>query len=99
MWIVWRPRLKWRNLCPVLFADPLGICVVMARADPLSSDAQRDLAPDYYPDMTVEGKADDYGVLGGEVVIIDYGLPYRDAIEERRLYLRSFGEAAAKLMP
>ncbi len=60
--------------------------------------AQFEGVPNYYPSPTAEGKPDDYGLLHGKAVIIDYGLPFDDAIAERREYFASFGDAAAQDM-
>lgn len=77
----------WPNLCPVLFADPFGLLVVMPRAaqpvTPLEADEARG---DHYPDITSETKAIDFGKFKGMVVALDYGLPYPDMVRERRKY-------------
>jgi hypothetical protein len=87
MWRVWRPVFGWENLCPVLFADPFGVFVVMPRAQPIITD---DVAHrDYYPDITAEAKREDYGIVGDQVLALDYGLWDADAIAERRSYYSS----------
>lgn len=87
MWNFWQPKLGWRNLCPVLFADPLGLIVVMPRArQPVSQEEVEAAIGDYYPDSTAESKLDDYGRVNGVVLALDYGLPWQDMVAERRSY-------------
>jgi len=74
-------RLGWPELCPVIWADPLGVIVVMPRVAVLT--AEEFAAIDYHaavtrPDGTsladlVERKWNSFGWLGGRVVAIDYG--------------------------
>lgn len=87
MWRVWRLKYRWENLCPVLFADPLGLIVVMRRVAPVSWDEVTAENPDYYPSPTDEySKPEDYGRLDGKVVAVDYGLPDEDLVRNRRDY-------------
>jgi hypothetical protein len=87
LWRVWRRKFGWENLCPVLFADPIGLIVVMPRAIPVSRDDVLAADPDYYPTPTEEySKPEDYGRLNGAVVILDYGLPDTDLVDDRRAY-------------
>ena len=87
MWRTWRPIFGWRNLCPITFADPLGLVVVMPRAlQPVSFEEVVRATPDYFPDITAEAKPEDFGRIGSQVFALDYGLPYVDAIAERRAF-------------
>jgi len=87
MWKYWRPQLGWKSLCPILLADPLGLLVVMPRAIQPVSQQEVDVAiGDYYPDNTAGAKPEDYGRVGNAVVALDYGLPSKDMVLERRLY-------------
>ena len=90
MWRKWRPIFGWENLCPVVFADPLGFFVVMPRAEqPVTfSDVVAATSGefDYYPDITAETKAQDFGRLGDRVVALDYGLPDSGMVSDRRAY-------------
>jgi hypothetical protein len=81
----------------VIYADPLGLLVVMPRAvQPVPQD-QVDALPDYYPDITAETKHEDFGWLGGCIVALDYGLPFKDTVLERRRYYQGFkGDSAAE---
>jgi len=89
MWRTWRPVFGWENLCPVIFADPLGIVVVMPRAkQPVTADEVDAETPDSYPDTTSETKPDDFGRVEGRLLALDYGLPYADMVAERRTYYR-----------
>ena len=86
MWRVWRPRFGWESLCPVLFSDPFGLVVVMARASQPVSHEDIVALPDYYPDITSETKVEDHGRIGTTVVVLDYGLPDEDMIQRQRKY-------------
>ena len=87
MWRVWRPKFGWPNLCPILFADPVGLLVLMPRArQPVSDDEAHEALGDYYPDITSETKPADFGRVGYRVVVLDYGLPDSDMIRERCKY-------------
>jgi hypothetical protein len=87
MWYVWRPKYRWENLCPILFADPFGLLVVMARAaQPVTFEEVRAEDPDYYPGITAEAKPEDYGRLNGRIVAVDYGWPDADMVAGRRAY-------------
>jgi hypothetical protein len=89
MWRIWRPVFGWTNLCPVTFADPLGLLVVMPRAaQPVTFEEVVAATPDCYPDTTCETKPEDFGRLGDRVVALDYGLPDADMVCERRAYYR-----------
>ena len=88
-WQVWRPVFGWENLCPVLAADPLGLVLFMPRAQqPVSqAEAHDALHPDYYPGVDAETKAANFGRLGSAVLVLDYGLPDEDDVQQRRSYL------------
>jgi hypothetical protein len=87
MWRIWRPIFGWSNLCPVSFGDPLGLLVVMPRAEqPVTFDEVVAATPDYYPDIMSETKPEDFGRLGNQVVCVDYGLPDAEMVRERRAY-------------
>jgi hypothetical protein len=64
--------------CPVVAKLPLGLAVVMPRAEPL--DEVRFAAFDYHEfcrqhGVCAERKPDSFGLLKGEVVVLDYGWP------------------------
>lgn len=87
MWRTWRPIFGWENLCPIKFADPLGVFVVMPRAtQPVTCEDVVAATPDYYPDITSETKLEDFGRVGNRVLALDYGLPDADMVAERRAY-------------
>ena len=93
MWFRWRPKFKWDQLCPVLFADPLGIVVVMPRAAPadpsaVSAAIERDGNSDPLP--TSELRPEGYGMVQGRVVCFDYGLADPDMIRDKRDYYARF---------
>lgn len=97
MWRTWRPLFGWQNLCPITFADPLGLVVVMPRAhQPVSYDEVVEATPYNFPEITAEAKPEDFGRIGDHVFALDYGLPYVDAIVERRaLYGKLSAERVA----
>ena len=99
MWFYWQPRFQWKTLCPVLWADPMGLVVVMPRALQPVPQEKVDALPDYYPDITAEAKHEDYGIVGERIVALDYGLPFSDTVFERRRYYQSFEGNAAIEMP
>lgn len=76
----------WETLCPVLFADPIGLLVVMPRAQQPVTEAEVDALPDYYPDVTSEVKVEDHGRIDGRILALDYGYPDRRMVHERRAY-------------
>ena len=90
---VWQPRFRWKSLCPVLVADPFGLCVVMPRARQPVTEAQMLAASaedaDAYPAPDFEFKVDDWGILSdGRVVAVDYGLWDAESVRETRAYYR-----------
>jgi hypothetical protein len=95
MWNIWRPIYGWRSLCPVLFADPLGLVVVMPRADQPVTRDEVDALPDCYPGTTAETKVEDHGRFAGNVVELDYGLPDDDLVRDKRAYYKKMAPAFA----
>lgn len=90
MWRIWRPKFGWENLCPIGCADPLGLIVIMSRAEqPVSTEEMDSADTDDYPDIHVEfDKPANWGRLpGGRIVAVDYGLWDADSVRERRAYL------------
>lgn len=89
MWTKWRPVFGWPNLCPISFADPFGLFVIMPRAtQPVTFDDVANATPDYFPDITSEFKPEDFGRVGNVVLALDYGLPDADVVAERRAYYK-----------
>jgi hypothetical protein len=98
MWLVWRPKFQWANLCPIAFADPFGFVVLMPRASqPVSRERVEAEDHDYYPMVNAECKPEDYGLLNGRTVIVDYGLPYADMVTEERITYQSHQGPALRL--
>ena len=93
MWQKWRGIFGWENLCPIICADPLGLLVVMLRAEqPVTFEdvvTARSGEYEYYPDITAETKTDDYGRLGQRVVCVDYGLFSEWVVIDQRTYYES----------
>ena len=90
MWFRWHPLFQWKTLCPVYYADPFGLLVVMPRAVQPVLQEVVDALPDYYPGITAETKHEDFGMLGNTVVALDYGLPFEEVVIERRQYYQGF---------
>jgi hypothetical protein len=67
-------RLWWGNgkderLCPIVFADPLGLFVVMQRTEDIDY-----LPPeDDFRYLPLDYKVENFGLLNGKVVLRDYG--------------------------
>ena len=91
MWKVWRPIYRWENLCPVVVSEPIGFFLLMRRADqPISfEDIKRATSEDYdyYPDIDVEYKSENWGRIGNKIVCLDYGIEEAVLVKERRAYL------------
>ena len=81
-WTVWRPIFKWRSLCPVLFADRVGLLLVMPWAVQPVTEEQMETAedPDLHPSTDAEQKTENYGLVNGRALALDYGLWTADAI-------------------
>lgn len=87
MWLIWRPIFSWDSLCPIEFADPFGLVVVMPLAtQPVTLDEIMSEKPDDYPDITSEIKPANYGRIKGHLLALDYGLPDAKVIRQRRAY-------------
>jgi len=92
MWSHWKPIFNWENLCPVTYSAPLGLFLIMKRAEQLvtfDEIVSADETLDYYPDINVEYKPENWGKVDGKLVCLDYGLDDRLLIMERRQYLAS----------
>ncbi len=99
MWFKWRKVFEWKTLCPIYFADPLGILVIMPRANQPVSHDEVDAMPDYYPSPMTEFKPEDYGRIGTAVVALDYGIPFSDMAAERRRYFAKHNTVPATVNP
>lgn len=99
MWRTWRPRIGWRTLCPVRFADPLGLIVIMPRVQPATAEDVERETPDDYPQITCEfALYKDWGWLNGRVVSIDYGLwDSASVLEKRGYYAKMLREGRCRL--
>ena len=93
MWKVWRPIFGWENLCPVIIAGPAGIFLLMRRAaQPVTFEEVKRINTedyDYYPDINVEYKPENWGKVENKLVCLDYGIEDKNLIKERRSYLES----------
>lgn len=89
MWRTWRLVFGWIDLCPIVFADVLGLMVVMPRAvQPVSLEEIRTAASSDHPVFS-DCEPEDWGRVDGCVCVVDYGLPFADMVEEQRaLYAR-----------
>lgn len=67
----WRATGQDARLCPVLMGCPLGTFVVMRLANDIGEDQ---LPPrDAFEGLPLDYKADNFGLLDGNVVLRDYG--------------------------
>lgn len=93
MWLKWRPKFGWGNLCPVLITAPFGLILIMRRAhQPVTFEDVEAADKDCYPDIHVEYKPENWGRLGDRIVCVDYGIPFEQDVTERRRYLSKFPE-------
>jgi hypothetical protein len=90
VWKVWRHIFGWENLCPVRLADPFGLLVIMPRARQPVTESEMLHAdePDCHPSTDTEAKLSSFGHWCGRVVAIDYGIPGKAEVRERRAYYR-----------
>ena len=58
-----------------------------------------DALPDYYPGITAETKHEDFGMLNGNILALDYGIPFEESVRERRKYYQSFAGKPAVEFP
>jgi len=62
------------KLCPVLSFSSSGFWLIMQRVDRVLEDEVDSLYdPENFKDITLDDKPDNFGVLNGKVVVIDYG--------------------------
>ncbi len=67
-----KPACRCYYLCPVLFSVPGGWMIVMRRAQPLPDGMWHEgLLPN--PPRNLDDKAENFGLLDGTVVLLDYG--------------------------
>lgn len=71
-------RTGWPELCPVLWADPIGLLVIMRRARPLTKSEfaainWADFCQNENYVIPAEHKIDSFGWVGDRLVAIDYG--------------------------
>ncbi len=92
IWNIWRPVFGWEHLCPIIISAPSSLFIVMRKAyQPVSfAEVQEaDDCYDYYPDVPMEYKAENWGKVDGKVVCLDYGIDDEDSIINERAYLES----------
>lgn len=64
--------------CPVVLSLPGGFATVMRRARPLTAPEWAEVDVDAFRKrgpLSVEAKADSFGILGDRLVAVDYGWP------------------------
>lgn len=72
-------RFKYPQLCPVVFSDIFGLFVVMPRCEKVSSNLEETefeefiKIPDGLGTLPAENVAENFGLLNGKLVIVDYG--------------------------
>ena len=61
-------------LCPVLFKSPLGVVVVMRRAESINEEEySKDVFSHVFKAMPLDNKIENFGKIGDKIVLIDYG--------------------------
>jgi hypothetical protein len=96
MWYKWRPLFEWEHLCPIKFADPFGVIVVMPRAQqPVSDENTHEAFIDYYPNINAETKAENFGKIGSHVLVLDYGISDSSSIKNQRDYYQKHANKPA----
>jgi hypothetical protein len=91
IWLKWRPKFGWEHLCPVRFCDPFGIILIMDKAtQPVTFDEivlvnDRDY-DNYYPAVDLEYKPENWGIVEGKMVCVDYGIDESELVIKKREY-------------
>ena len=98
MWRKWRSKFAWATLCPVLFADPIGLFLVMPRAEQPVEKAEVDALPDYHHGITSEPKLEDYGRVGQSTLALNYALDRKTEVQRQRQYSGQFTNAPATIV-
>ena len=84
MWQYWRPIFGWENLCPIYFADPLGILLIMPRAkQPITFEDVILLAQHFYFGDEVKADPDvnsDGSVTFDDVILLAQHFYFGDPI-------------------
>lgn len=68
----WKCAYKKDKLCPVKFMFPLGLILVMKRAEPLTENEYNSLNINEFKDLPMDNKIINFGKIEGRVVLIDY---------------------------
>lgn len=70
-------RFNYTQLCPILLSDWFGICVIMPRCEILTEKLSVAEFEDFIKidngTVPAENVAENFGLLNGRLVIIDYG--------------------------
>jgi len=90
----WRLKFGWRHLCPVIMAGPFGIFLIMTRADQPVTERRIKKAIeneyDYHPEPNIEYKPENWGVIDGNLVCLDYGHSTTESMMNDRHYFSNF---------
>lgn len=69
------PIDKKKKLCPVKFISPLGLILVMKRAEKCSEEEFNKEAKNFFHSfagLPLDAKIENFGIINGELVLIDY---------------------------
>ena len=82
-----------RNLCPILWHGFFGLVIVMPRCEPYLVDTETeermftgDFCPVDFDIMITDNKPENYGVLNGRVVMLDYDMSFNACIHDKSGY-------------
>lgn len=68
----WKYSLNKSKLCPVKYISPLGLFLIMKRAEPLTLDEYNNLNLDEFKNLPLDPKIINFGKINNNIVLIDY---------------------------
>lgn len=71
-WYKWSKQKD--KLCPVLCKSPLGMILIMKRAEQLSDDEyNKEVLAKEFKGLPLDNKIENFGKIDGKIVLTDYG--------------------------
>lgn len=71
-WYKWSKQKD--KLCPVLFKSPLGVILIMKRAELLSCEEyNKDVFNSIFKALPLDNKIENFGKIDEKIVLVDYG--------------------------
>lgn len=69
----WKCAYKKEYLCPVIWKSPLGLILVMKRADPISEEVyDKQAFAVMFENLPLDNKRDNFGIIDNKIVLVDY---------------------------